>query len=68
MGPRIYPEYPGRTVDEPELSQKAVELFERLDALFESGQFDPSKITRVWNPITGEVVDSKTGEVVDRRT
>ena len=60
MGPRVYPEYPGRTVDEPSLSDRAIELFERLNALFESGQFDPSKITRVWNPITGEVVDRKT--------
>ena len=60
MGPRIYPEYPGRTVDEPKLSERAVDLFTRLDALFESEQFDPSKITRIWNPLTGEVVDKKT--------
>lgn len=60
MGSGIYPEYPGETVSEPKLSQRAVDLLMRLDALFESGQFDPSKITRVWNPITGEVVDKKT--------
>jgi hypothetical protein len=60
MGSGIYPEYPGKAVDEPELSQRAIDLFQRLDALFESGQFDPSKITRVWNPLTGEVVDKKT--------
>ena len=60
MGSGIYPEYPGEAISEPELSQRAVDLLMRLDALFESGQFDPSKITRVWNPITGEVVDKKT--------
>jgi len=47
-------------MSEPKLSQRAVDLLQRIDALFESGQFDPSKITRVWNPITGEVVDKKT--------
>jgi chorismate mutase len=60
MGSGIYPEYPGEAVDEPELSQRAVDLLQRLDALFESGQFDPTKITRIWNPLTGEVVDTKT--------
>jgi hypothetical protein len=62
MGSGIYPEYPGATVneDEPELSKRAIDLFQRLDALFESGQFDPFKITRIWNPLTGEVVDTKT--------
>ncbi len=62
MGSGIYPEYPGKAVneDEPELSKRAIDLFERLDALFESGEFDPTKITRIWNPLTGEVVDTKT--------
>lgn len=60
MGSGIYPEYPGKAVDEPELSQRAVDLLQRLDALFESGEFDPTKIIRIWNPLTGEVVDKKT--------
>lgn len=47
-------------MSEPELSQRAIDLFQRLDAFFESGQFDPTKITRIWNPLTGEVVDKKT--------
>ena len=57
MGSRIYPEYPGQSIDEPELPERAIELLTRLDELFVSGKFDPSKITREWNPLTGEVVD-----------
>ena len=60
MGSGIYPEYPGKAVDEPKLSKRAVDLFERLDALFESGKFDPTKITRILNPLTGELVDKET--------
>jgi hypothetical protein len=60
MGSGIYSEYPGEAVDEPKLSQRAIDLLQRLDKALESKQFDPSKITRVWNPLTGEVVDKKT--------
>ncbi len=60
MGSGIYSEYPREAIDEPELSQRAIDLFERLDALFESGKFDPTKIARIWNPLTGELVDKET--------
>lgn len=50
MGSSIHTKYPSRAID----------LLLKLDEFFASGQFDPSKITKVWNPITGEVVDKET--------
>ena len=48
--------------NEPKLSPRAIALLERLDRAFEKAAREGllDKITRVVNPLTGEVVDKET--------